>query len=86
MFLSDGIILTGSATGKSASPSELQMLLEMSNLPAIIGSGVTDENFGDFRHAHALIVGSHFKKGGVWKNEMCTERIQRFMRVARTLH
>lgn len=81
MFLSDGIILTGSATGKSASTEELRTLLAMSNLPCLVGSGVTDQNFHEFSSAHALIVGSYFKQGGLWENELCVERIKHFMQM-----
>lgn len=34
------------------------------HLPIMAGSGVTSSNLSDYRKAHALIVGSYFKKNG----------------------
>jgi predicted TIM-barrel enzyme len=29
-----------------------------------------------FAHAHAVIVGSAIKQGGVWSNDLCPERMR----------
>ena len=84
-FLSDGVIVTGSATGHAAEPKELQEVKRASRLPVLIGSGVTAENVASFSAADAVIVGSHFKKDGQWQNELEVQRVQRFMDAVRTL-
>ncbi|XP_018594417.1 uncharacterized protein F13E9.13, mitochondrial [Scleropages formosus] len=78
-FLSDGVILTGTATGVQASPHELREILQAVRLPVLIGSGVTRENVEEYLDASAMIIGSHFKKGGYWANALDPERVKRFM-------
>jgi len=55
------------------------------DLPVLIGSGVTSENVENYTKASALIVGSHFKSGGVWYNSVCSDRVNNFMKKVRTL-
>lgn len=63
-FLADGVIVTGSSTGSAAQVRDLEGVLASTNLPVMVGSGVTNDNVAEYRQAHALIVGSHFKRGG----------------------
>lgn len=49
-------------------------------IPALIGSGVTYDNVEDYLKANAMIIGSYFKKGGHWANEVDPERVKRFMK------
>ncbi|KAK7571937.1 hypothetical protein V9T40_014409 [Parthenolecanium corni] len=63
-FLSDGIIITGSATGIEANVEELKRVKEAVQLPVIVGSGITAENIQKFAHADAFIVGSSLKYDG----------------------
>lgn len=80
-FLSDGIIITGTSTGKEPSVDDVQIAHSVSNLPVIIGSGITVgnlENYWDL--ADAFIVGSHFKYEGDWKNSISAERVSAFMK------
>ena len=79
-FLSDGLIVTGTATGKAAKIEDLKAVKEASQLPVLIGSGITPENLQDFFPlADGLIIGSYFKKGGYWENEPDLGRIGGFM-------
>ncbi|XP_045463411.1 uncharacterized protein F13E9.13, mitochondrial [Harmonia axyridis] len=78
-FLSDGVILTGSSTGSPADTNDLQELRRHLNLPILVGSGVTATNLKSYKEADAFIVGSHFKRDGIWYNELHEERIKRFM-------
>ncbi|XP_059848945.1 uncharacterized protein zgc:162297 isoform X3 [Hypanus sabinus] len=78
-FLSDGVILTGVATGMEANPAELKEVKQALKIPVLIGSGVTYENMEQYMDADALIVGSHFKRAGYWANELDPERIKKFM-------
>ncbi len=69
LFLADGLILSGVHTGSPASVSELKAVSGVTDLPLLIGSGVTPEQVGPlFEHADALIVGTWIKRGGVWSN------------------
>ncbi|KAJ8971243.1 hypothetical protein NQ314_000805 [Rhamnusium bicolor] len=78
-FLSDGIILTGTSTGDPADIKELQKLKLGTSLPVLIGSGVTLDNIENYLSADALIIGSYFKKGGKWNQELDKKRISNFM-------
>ncbi|CAL8246732.1 unnamed protein product [Lota lota] len=78
-FLSDGIIVTGIATGAQADPQELKAVAQSVNIPVLIGSGVTYDNVDHYIDANAMIIGSHFKKGGHWANPVDLERVKRFM-------
>ncbi|CAL1532747.1 unnamed protein product [Lymnaea stagnalis] len=82
-FLSDGVIVTGDATGKATSSTEVKAVLGGVNIPVLVGSGVTKDNFHLYKQAHALIVGSHFKRSGHWQEELDPLRIQSFMETVR---
>ncbi|XP_044758158.1 uncharacterized protein F13E9.13, mitochondrial isoform X4 [Coccinella septempunctata] len=75
-FLSDGVILTGTSTGSPADASDLAELRNHCNLPILIGSGVTADNLKRYKSANAFIVGSYFKRGGVWCNDLDENRIK----------
>ncbi|KAG1955636.1 BtpA/SgcQ family protein [Pimephales promelas] len=84
-FLSDGVIVTGTATGAQADPQELREVTQSVRIPVLIGSGVTHDNVEQYLQANAMIIGSHFKKGGHWANGVDAERINRFMGKMHTL-
>lgn len=48
-------------------------------IPVLIGSGVTYDNVEHYLDANAMIIGSHFKRGGHWANPVDPERVKRFM-------
>jgi len=76
-FQSDGVIITGIATGKIADINEVIQVKENIDIPIIIGSGVNIENIKTFYgKADAFIVGSYFKQGGYWKNEIDSDRVK----------
>lgn len=80
-FLSDGIVLTGTATGHPANTGDLNEIHGKTELPILIGSGVTRSNLKDyFGRSSGIIIGSHFKRDGKWQNELCEQRISEFMR------
>ncbi|KAM8946965.1 uncharacterized protein F13E9.13, mitochondrial-like [Pelodytes ibericus] len=78
-FLADGVILTGVATGEEADPRELEEVQRSVKIPVLIGSGVTLENVEKYTDASALIIGSHFKKDGYWKNAVDYDKVALFM-------
>ena len=45
----------------------------------LVGSGVTDQNIHHYVDANAFIIGSHFKVGGHWTEELESRKIGRFM-------
>ena len=50
-----------------------------SDLPICIGSGITPTNVHSFRNVDAFIVGTFFKKDGMWQNELDENRIIKMM-------
>lgn len=82
-FGSDGVIVTGSATGKPVNMTELAEVRKATKLPVLVGSGVTPETVGElFEYADALIVGSWFKKDGVWSNPPDPKRCRTLVKAA----
>lgn len=79
-FLSDGVIVTGAATGESASLEELRAVRAAVGIPVMVGSGITADNAAEYAGlADALIVGSWFKEGGDWKNPLDAGRIRQVL-------
>lgn len=66
-FRADGLIITGSATGKAASLEELRAVHDATDLPVLVGSGVTADNLAEYwDHAESFIIGSTLKIDGRW--------------------
>lgn len=79
-FLSDGIIVTGASTGSAANIQDVIDARKATQLPLLIGSGITLENIEEFWNlADAFIVGSYFKTDGYWKNDVDETRVISFM-------
>ncbi|WP_297089263.1 BtpA/SgcQ family protein [uncultured Draconibacterium sp.] len=79
-FLSDGVIVTGNATGMQASLDDVVEVQESTKLPLIIGSGLDSKNIEDYwPYADAFIVGSSFKCNGHWQNTVDLARVKTFM-------
>lgn len=79
-FLADGLIVTGSSTGKAADLEELQAVRASVKLPLLIGSGLTADNIQAYLPlADGFIVGSHFKEEGLWSNPISAKRVKEFM-------
>ncbi|MBK9126975.1 MAG: BtpA/SgcQ family protein [Phycisphaerales bacterium] len=85
-FGADGVIVTGVATGSPASVDDVQTVRAAVRVPVWIGSGLTADNLAAYwPHAHAFIVGSSLKVGGVWSNALDLTRIAAFMGRVRAL-
>jgi len=84
-FQADGVILTGTATGRAANPREISEVRSQSRLPIFIGSGITNENLLQFAKADGYIVGSHFKTGGRWQNQLDIDRIHRLVEAVKKM-
>ena len=75
-FGSDGIIITGTTTGGEAEINDLKQAKE-GKLPVLLGSGITNENLGNyFDYSNGFIVGSYFKKDGLWSNELDFKKVE----------
>ncbi len=69
-FLADGVVVTGAATGKPASPADVRAVSAAVDVPVLVGSGVTPANVADYAEADAFLVGSSVKRGGAWSNAL----------------
>lgn len=79
-FGSDGLIITGAATGQAARVEDFVAARQQTQIPLMVGSGISIENVSDYLpHCEALIVGSWFKEGGHWANALSYERVANFM-------
>jgi uncharacterized protein len=67
-FLADGVIVSGTETGRSTSPEEVDAVARAVGIPVLVGSGVTPENAGAYPRAAGLIVGSWVKRAGRWEH------------------
>jgi uncharacterized protein len=84
--MADAIIVTGNHTGGQANPEEIKQVKSATELPVLIGSGVTKENIHSyFKLANGFIVGSNFKKDGNADHEVEEERVRSFMSVIKTI-
>ena len=85
-FLSDGVVVTGTATGAATDLEELRQVKTSVDLPVLVGSGVTIDNVDAYLAvADALIVGSWFKQDGRWDRPVDARRAARFMEKVRLL-
>ncbi len=79
-FLSDGVIITGSSTGKEPLLEEIKMVKQNVNIPVLAGSGITIDNVNSYiEYCDALIVGSYFKQEGKWFNPIDLTKVKEFM-------
>lgn len=81
-FGADGIVVTGTATGRPALVDDVATVRAAVRVPVCIGSGLTPENLPQYwPHADVFIVGSYFKVGGLWSNAIDPARVRRFLDV-----
>jgi len=65
--LADGVIVTGTSTGRAADPAEVNAVVAAVGVPVFVGSGITPDNIATFAAADGLIVGSSVKQQGDWR-------------------
>ena len=65
-FLVDGVIVTGTATGRPADPEDVRRVRAAVHLPVLVGSGIDADNLASFAAADASIVGTSLKHDGDW--------------------
>jgi len=84
-FLSDGLIVTGTATGREILLDDLIEAMKHTSLPVLIGSGITADNIEKFWSlADGFIIGSYFKEDGLWSNPLSETRIKEFIKRIKT--
>lgn len=75
----DGVIVTGSATGKAAAKDEVKRAKKAGRIPVIVGSGITADNARDYASADAWIIGSSIKYDGYWENPLDPDRLKQMV-------
>ncbi len=84
-FEADAVIATGQRTGDSATLGEIDEIRGATELPLLVGSGVTPDNVGQIlSRTQGVIVASALKVDGVWWNEVELARVKHFMAAARS--
>jgi len=73
-FKADGVIVTGTSTGRAADPEEVTAVSRALRIPTLVGSGIAPENLGLYAAAAAFIVGTAAKRDGSWENPPDPER------------
>ena len=85
-FGADGVILTGTSTGRPASIEELDEVKATVQIPVLIGSGITPQNISQFRKADGWIVGSFLKHSKDWRNAFNPSALTEIVKAATDLH
>jgi len=86
LCLADGFVITSQFTGMEPKADDLVKASGATQLPLIIGSGMTPENISKFYGlADGFIVGSAFRKNGNFLDELDQQRLQSFMKAFRKL-
>jgi len=74
--LADGVIVTGTSTGRPAEPGDVQSVAMVVAIPAFVGSGITADNLHNYSQADGFIIGSAVKQDGHWANAIDPRRIE----------
>jgi len=83
-FDADVLIATGQRTGSPTQPEEVEQVRAGTNLPVIVGSGLSPEQVPSLMSvADGAIVGQWLKKDGVWWNPVDPDRVERLMTAVR---
>ena len=82
----DAVVVTGAHTGEPPSLEDLVAVREATELPLLVGSGTTAENYAElYRLADGFIVGSALKEGGRWQAPVCEKRVEKLLTTAEQL-
>ena len=81
LFRSDGLIITGNATGTQADAHDVKAVrAACPKLPVLVGSGITADNAATYKPlVDGVIVGSYLKEAGHWANDLSSERIEKLV-------
>jgi len=79
-FDADVLIATGARTGSPTEPGEVEQVRQGTNLPVIIGSGLTADQVPRlFAIADGAIIGQWLKHDGLWWNPVDPRRVAQLM-------
>jgi uncharacterized protein len=79
-FDADVLIATGTRTGSPTKPREVEEVRNGTNLPVIVGSGLSAEQVPAlFAAADGAIVGQWLKHDGLWWNPVDARRVEHLM-------
>jgi hypothetical protein len=81
----DAVIVSGSHTGVSSSPADVETATSATDAPVYVGSGVRPETVGELSRASGFIVGSSLKRDGAAANEVEPGRVRTFMKAVNEL-
>lgn len=82
-FSVDGLVVTGVATGEPTDPGDVAAVRAATNLPILVGSGVTPDTLPAlWPHADSFIVGSWIKEDAQWHNPVDPARARRMVETA----
>lgn len=83
----DGLCVSGLTAGAATDTSTLRVVKENAGaIPVIVNTGVRPETVGEsLRYADAAIVGTWFKRDGVFENDVETARVAHLMSVVEEL-
>lgn len=82
-FGADGVIVTGTATGRPTSIDDVREVRMATKLALAVGSGATPDTMRElFQYADAVIVGSWYKQRGDWKNPPDPIRVKQLVQAA----
>lgn len=84
-FLADGVIVTGTATGRPADPGDVEAAWQAAGIPTLVGSGITAENLAAYARADGFIVGSWVKEEGDWTRPVDRLRAEALARAVAAL-
>jgi uncharacterized protein len=85
LFLADGVVVTGAATGRETSAEDVASAAAAAHLPVLVGSGVSASNLSRFAEAHGFIVGSWMKKDEHWEHPLDADRVMAIANAFRSL-
>lgn len=80
----DAVVVTGGSTGQAPAVEDLRSVREATDLPVVLGSGLTVQNAPLLAaEADAFIVGSSIKEGGDWRRPVDPDRAAELSRALR---
>lgn len=80
---SDAVIVTGVHTGLAPMPADLEAVRRATELPVLVGSGITVDNLAELAPlADGFIVGSAMKENGRWDAPVSESRVERVVAAA----
>ena len=84
-FLADGLIVTGSATGRPTDPADVHAVSAAVHIPTLVGSGLTPDNAAQLGEADGFIVGTAAKVDGDWTKPVDAARAAALVRAVAKL-